>query len=173
MIQILIILSPILILASTTDILSHKIPNWLTFPSIITGILFNSYMTGLQGGLLSVCGVLVGMAFYLPFYMKQGIGAGDVKLMGAVGSFLGPSGVFYAFLFSSIAGGLYALLLLHRSRMLAETLRRYWCMLSIFFIQKQMHYIPPENSAKMPVLRYGISIAIGTIGFVVANIIRN
>jgi prepilin peptidase CpaA len=169
MILILIILGPILVVAAATDILYRKIPNWLTFPSIIAGIVFSSYTAGIRGGLLSVAGVLLGMAFYLPFYIKGGTGAGDVKLMGAVGGFLGPKGVFYAFLLSSITGGVYALLLLLLQGMLWETFRRYWYMLAALIVQRKLLYIPPENAARMPVLRYGIAIALGTIGFVLCN----
>ncbi len=57
----------------------------------------------------STGGLFLGVAFLLPVYLIGGMGAGDVKLMGAVGSILGPQGVFIAFLYSAIAGGLYAL----------------------------------------------------------------
>jgi len=171
MVQILIILAPILVLAAATDICYHKIPNWLTFPAIIAGIIYHSFTAGIQGCLLSAAGVLLGMAFFLPFYLKGGTGAGDVKLMGAVGGFLGPVGVFYAFLFSSIAGGIYAVLLLLRHGLLKETFMRYWYMLSMFLVQHTMLYIPPRDEAGMPVLRFGVSIAVGTISFVLADTI--
>jgi prepilin peptidase CpaA len=171
MIQLLIILAPILILAAATDIRSKKIPNWLTFPGIIAGVLYNSSISGPQGCLLSVTGVLLGMAFYLPFYMKGGTGAGDVKLMGTVGGFLGPLGVFYAFLFSSIAGGVYAVLLLIQHGLLKETVKRYWYILGTFLVHHKMLYIPPADESRMPVLRYGIAIAVGTIGFMLFEFI--
>ena len=169
MVQILIILAPIVVLAAATDICSHKIPNWLTFPAIIAGVIYHSTTAGIQGCLLSVAGALLGMAFFLPFYIKGGTGAGDVKLMGAVGAFLGPAGVLYAFLFSSMAGGIYAVLLLIRHGLFKETFMRYRDMVGAFLFLHKMLYIPPE--AKMPVLRFGIAIAVGTISFILADLI--
>lgn len=167
MAHILIILAPILVIAAATDIRSRRIPNWLTFPAIIAGILYHFFTAGIQGGLLSMAGVLMGMAFFLPFYIKGGTGAGDVKLMGAVGAFLGPRGVFYAFLFTSMAGGVYACLLLMRHGLFKQTFRRYRDMLGTVLLLHKMIYLPPDTA--MPVLRFGIAIAVGTIGFVLAD----
>jgi hypothetical protein len=69
--------------------------------------------------------------------------------------------VFYAFIYSSLAGGVYAVLLLLRHRLFKETFMRYWYMLGNLLVQHKMLYIPPGKA--MPVLRYGIAIAIGTI----------
>jgi len=171
MVQILIILAPILVIASATDICYHKIPNWLTFPTIIAGVLYHLSTAGIQGCLLSTAGVLLGMAFFLPFYIKGGTGAGDVKLMGAVGGFLGTSGVFYAFIFSSIAGGIYAVLLLLRHGLFKETFMRYWYMLGTFLFHHKILYIPPKDETKMPVLRFGVAIAVGTISFILTDLI--
>jgi len=170
-IQILIILAPILVLAAATDIRFHRIPNWLTFPAIIAGVIYHLSTAGMGGCLMSVAGALLGMAFFLPFYIKGGTGAGDVKLMGAVGGFLGPAGVFYAFLFSSIAGGIYTVLLLMHHGLFKETFMRYWYMLGTFLFHHKMLYIPPRDEAGMPVLRFGVAIAVGTISFVLADLI--
>ena len=170
MIQILIILTPILLIAAATDICWRKIPNWLTFPAIIIGVAYHLCNAGIQGGLLSLAGVILGMAFFLPFYLKGGTGAGDVKLMGAVGGFLGPTGVFYACLSSSIVGGLYAVLLLIRHGMFKETFQRYWAMLRNVLFYQEVFYIPPGNPAGMPVLKFGIAIAVGTIGYALADL---
>ena len=169
--QILIILTLVLVIASATDILWKRIPNWLTFPAIIIGVIMNTFSGGFQGCLLSVAGVLLGMALFLPLYLKGGTGAGDVKLMGAVGGFLGPTGVFYAFLFSSIVGGMYAVLLLLRHGLFKETFLRYWNMVRSFLVYRVPCYIPPRDPAGMPVLKFGVAIAVGTIGFVLADYI--
>jgi hypothetical protein len=57
-------------------------------------------------------GLAAGMALLMPFYLLKGMGAGDVKLMGVVGAFLGPTRVLHAFLWTGLSGGLYALILL-------------------------------------------------------------
>lgn len=171
MVNTLIILMPIVVIAAATDIFRAKIPNWLTFPAIIMGIIYNTYNDGIYGCLFSLSGVLLGMAFLLPFYIRGATGAGDVKLMGSVGAFLGPAGVFYAFLFSSIAGGIYAFILLARHGLLKETFMRYWFMLGAFLFQHKMLYIPPRDESRMPVLRYGVAIAVGTMSLALTGFI--
>jgi prepilin peptidase CpaA len=58
---------------------------------------------------MGLYGAAVGLACFMPFYLLRAMGAGDVKLLAAVGAFLGPQGVLYATLFSLLAGGLGAL----------------------------------------------------------------
>ena len=102
----------ILILSAVYDIRSHKIPNFLTYSSMFLGILYNAILTGVEGILFSVVGMTTGLGILIYFYLIGGMGAGDVKLLGAVGSFLGAKGVFWSFLFSAIAGGIYSLILM-------------------------------------------------------------
>ncbi len=91
------------------------------------------------------------------------MGAGDVKLMGAVGSILGPQGVFTAFLYSAIVGGVYALFVLARSRALKQTAGRYGFMLRGYLVTGQLTYLSPAAEEKLPPLCYGVAISLGTI----------
>jgi prepilin peptidase CpaA len=158
----LIILSLALILATTFDLRQHRIPNAVTFPVMVSAVVFFSYLNGLDGFLQSVGGLFLGLALLLPFYFFSKMGAGDVKLMGAVGSILGPHGVFIAFLYSAIAGGVYALLVLARGKVLARTVSRYGLMVKGYVGTRQLIYIPPEESG-LPPLCYGLAISAGTI----------
>ncbi|CAG0941735.1 leader peptidase (prepilin peptidase) / N-methyltransferase [Candidatus Brocadiaceae bacterium] len=156
-------LTGILIIAVVTDIRSHKIPNWLTFPSMLVGIGYHTYTNGYHGLLFSMSGMFLGIALFIPFYLASGMGAGDVKLLGSVGSVLGVKGVFIACLGTAIIGGVYAIILLAIHGYLRETMKRYWSMLATFMITRKFMYIPPEGSKKMPVLCYGVAIAVGTV----------
>jgi prepilin peptidase CpaA len=80
----------VLILALITDIRSHKIPNWLTYPTIFLAILLYFDVDGFRGLLFSTEGFGLGLVLLMPFHMLGLMGAGDVKLMGAVGAVLGP-----------------------------------------------------------------------------------
>jgi prepilin peptidase CpaA len=91
----------------------------------------------------------------MTFYLLGGMGAGDVKLMGAVGGFLGPKGVFAAFLGTSLIGGVYAIVLLALQGGITDIIRRYGLMLKAFFFTHRMAYIPPVKKEKMPALCYG------------------
>jgi len=101
----------------------------------------------------------VGIGVMILFYLMGGTGAGDVKLMGAVGGFLGPKGAFIAFLSTSIIGGIYAVVLL----VLHGYLNRYWAILKTFILTKKFIYNPPSNGEEKPKLYYGVAIALGTI----------
>jgi len=108
----------------------------------------------------------VGVVVLILPYILGGMGAGDIKLMGAVGGLLGPKGVFTAFLFTAIIGGIYALLILVLSRNLKNTVKRYGTMLKTFILTRNLIYIPPSPGEKSLRLCYGIAISLGTVSSV-------
>lgn len=107
-----LLLSAILLIAAVKDIRFHKIPNWLTYSSMGIALLYHTGLNGLEGLLFSLKGIGIGMGLLIFFYLMKGMGAGDVKLLGAVGGLLGPTGVALAFLWTAVLGGIYALGLL-------------------------------------------------------------
>ncbi len=158
-----VLLAIILIVAVITDILSYRIPNWLTFPSMLFGICYHTYTNGYHGFVFSMLGLLLGICVLIPFYIAAGMGAGDVKLMGVVGVFLGTGGVFVAFLATAIIGGIYAIILLWLNGVLKETMIRYRTMLTTLIITRKFTYIPPGEDTKKPFMAYGVAIAVGTL----------
>jgi prepilin peptidase CpaA len=107
--------------AVVTDVRTRRIPNWLT--GAIAGAGFGLAFGG--GGVSpseAALGLALGLALMLPGHMIGATGAGDVKLMAAIGVFLGPSLVFRAFLYSALAGGVFALAIAARRGLLADTL---------------------------------------------------
>ena len=95
--------------AAMWDLKSRRIPNVLTFGSALAAILAHAYVGGFSGTGWSIVGWLVGVAFFLPFFALGGMGAGDVKLLGALGAWLGPGVTVWVALFSLIAGGVLGL----------------------------------------------------------------
>lgn len=157
------ILSTVLLLAVINDLRFQRIPNWLTFAAIFSGIALNSVTNGFSGFLLSLIGAILGIALLILFYLLGGMGGGDVKLMGAVGAFLGPKGVVIAFLATALTGGIYALILLSFHGQLGKTLMRYWLILKTGLLTGKVFYVPPSEGEKKPRLRYGVAIALGTV----------
>lgn len=155
-------LAMILLPASVFDMRQRRIPNALTYTSMAAGIIYWSYLNGLNGFMHGTVGLFLGIGVLIVFYLMGMMGAGDVKLMGAVGSFLGPEGVFIAFLYSAIVGGIYALLVLARYKALKQTASRYGFMAKGYMTTGQLFYISPEEG-KLPPLCYGLAISIGTI----------
>jgi len=151
----------VLLPASVFDLRQRRIPNALTYTAMAAGIFYWSYLNGLNGFTHGTVGLFLGIGLLIVFYLMGMMGAGDVKLMGAVGSFLGPKGVFIAFLYSAIVGGLYALLVLARHKALKQTASRYGFMAKGYMTTGQLFYIPPEEG-KLPPLCYGLAISLGT-----------
>ncbi len=143
--------------AAIIDIRSQKIPNWITFTMTILGLGFHTAVSGFNGLFYSLAGLGTGIGVLIVFYLLGGMGAGDVKLMGAVGAVLGPKNVFMAFLFTCIIGGFYAIALL----ILKGNLKNYGSMIKTFILTGQFIYIPPPEKQKGS-LNYGLAIALGT-----------
>ena len=166
-----LLLLPILTIAVVTDCRSRKIPNWLTLPAIVAGLVYHTAANGLWGFIFGLEGALLGFALLIIFYVVGGMGAGDVKLMGAVGSLLGPKGVFFVFLYAAITGGFLALALLWWKGCLRGTINRYVTILKTILITRRIFYIPPEEKKDLPVLCYGLVIGLGTFFYIVNDII--
>lgn len=160
-IPLFITLIGLLTLSVIADIQSHKIPNVFTYPGMLVGMIAHGYTSGASGVLYSIEGLFLGMAFLIVFYIMGMMGAGDVKLMGAVGSILGPAGVFKAFLFTAIAGGIYALIVLALHGQFVGFIKRFALSLKLSFLTRGLTPMANEGKAS-PVLCYGIAIAIGT-----------
>ena len=160
-------LAVVLMLAAINDLRVNKIPNLLTYPAMVTALAYHGLSSGLEGFLFSIEGLGVGLAILILPFLMGGMGAADAKLMGAVGAMLGPQGVFIAFLFTALFGGMYGLaLLLARPEYIKGWIKRWGTMLSTFLFIRQFIYVPPaRNKAKLK-LCYGFAIAVGTMGSV-------
>ncbi len=150
----------LVVVAAIWDIKTQKIPNYLTFPSWGIGIIYHMSQNGIDGLIFSIKGLFLGMALLLFFYVLKGMGAGDVKLMGAVGALLGWEGVLKAFFFSAIIGGIYSIIVILRAHILREFLKNIWFTLKDLFLTHSFVYVPVNPKLK---LHYGLAIAIGTI----------
>jgi len=152
----------VLLIAALMDFSQYRIPNLLTFPAMLLGLLAHSYSSGFDGLFYSAGGLALGLGLLLVFYFLGMMGAGDVKLMGAVGSFLGPMGVFQAFLFTALAGGLYAVVVLALKGQLIRLFKRLWQSLYLSLAQRKPMLLPDAGAKELPVLCYGVAIAVGT-----------
>lgn len=160
----IILISTILVIAAVNDLRFQKIPNLLIYPTIIMAMAYHSLTNGLEGFLFSVEGLGVGVGILLLPYLMGGMGAGDAKLLGAVGSIIGPRGVLLAFLFTALVGGLYALvILLVRHQSVKACLLRCARMLKTSDTTAQIVPASGTRNRKKPKLCYGVAIALGTL----------
>jgi prepilin peptidase CpaA len=109
-----------LLVATVIDLRSRRIPNALT--ATMAGLGIGLAAAGASGTsvVAALAGFVLGLLLMLPGYALGATGAGDVKLMAAVGAIVGPALVLSAFICTSIAGGVLAI----RRRRLAATLRQ-------------------------------------------------
>lgn len=106
------------------DLKERKIPNKITFSGILIGILINLLTGGWSGLLQAVLGLFAGLAiFFIPFAMS-GMGAGDVKLMGAIGALMGWQFSLMTAVYSALVGGVMVLGYLLFKGTLRDTLKK-------------------------------------------------
>jgi len=96
-------------LAVREDLVRNRVPNRLALAGLILGLGVMWASRGSHGLADAAAGAAVGGAVMFPFYLLRGMGAGDVKLMAAAGTFLGFKSALVAAALSLIAGGVLAL----------------------------------------------------------------
>ena len=96
------------LVTSVTDIRTRRIPNWTVVAGFAAGILGNGFASGWLGLQSALLGFLCGFALYLPLFLLQGRGGGDLKLMAAMGTITGYPNFLFLFLFTSVLGGIFA-----------------------------------------------------------------
>jgi prepilin peptidase CpaA len=147
-------------IAGFTDWRSRRIPNWLTVCGLVLGILVNSVTRGWLGAKDSLLGAGLGLVILLPFVLMRSLGAGDWKLVGALGAFLGPSRLITVLFATVLVAGLMALILVIWKRRLGQTLRNIFRMLAAVF---SFHLPGPEVSLDNPEalkVPFGVAAAI-------------
>jgi len=155
----------LLTLAAVMDVRHRRIPNWISLGGMAAGLVLWTWHSGLSGFLISMTGLLLGSAFFLPFYIARGMGAGDVKLMGAVGSFLGPYHVFVAAIVVALLGGVIAAWVAYRQKRLKVALRD-----SLLVVFRQQSPKTLEHATKEDAIPYGLAIASGALLYLVLTV---
>ncbi|MBM3270539.1 MAG: prepilin peptidase [Candidatus Sericytochromatia bacterium] len=162
-------LVPILLVASYTDWRWQKIFNWLTFPAILAGFAVSATAGALSGGLggagRQALSSLQGFGFlaliFLVMALLGGMKGGDLKLMAAVGAWLGWPLSVQALLYVAICGGVFALAWAGAHGALGKT----FLQIRNFFFAWQAGLKPSEMivESAAPLFPYGISIGVGTL----------
>lgn len=110
-------------LAMVSDIRERKIPNRLTGPALVTGLLLHLVLDGVHGMGAAALAALIAGAIFLLFHIAGGMGAGDVKLIAALGSLSAPGDVRNLLVATMIIGALFAVALAAWRGALRRTLR--------------------------------------------------
>ena len=112
----LMIVSAACVVAAIVDAWKFRVPNLLTLTLFATGLVFHACVGGFSGLGESVKGASLGFALLIVVHATGGMGAGDVKLGAAVGAWLGVTTTFHVLIVASLAGGVFALVLILAAR---------------------------------------------------------
>ena len=151
-----------LIASAVTDVKHGKIPNKITFPLVGAGFLFHLFQDGVSGFLFSLAGFAVGLGLPLIFYIRGGMGGGDVKLFASVGALVGPVDVCIGILFSALLGGLYAVGMMVYHMGWSQTAERINVLL-LSLVCFRMNVAEDTSTSSLPRLRYALVIGLGSI----------
>jgi prepilin peptidase CpaA len=150
--------------ACVCDLRTRRIPNELTLGAALLAVVAQTLVSGVHGLAFSALGWLLGLALFLPFFLLRGMGAGDVKLLAALGAWLGPTTLIWAVVYTAFAGGCLALALAASRGCLARTVLN----LAGAFVYWGTSGPAPVpgltlETTKGPKLPYAVPILIGTV----------
>jgi prepilin peptidase CpaA len=156
----------LVVVCAVFDLRTRRIPNALTIPAIVAGLALHALSDGAAGIGFSAKGLALGAGvFFVPYYLG-GMGAGDVKLMGAVGALLGWRITLAALFYTALAGGLCAVFAMLRGRAVRSSFARMETMFQLLFANKRF---PSADTiqGRSVTIPYAIPMALGTIAALV------
>jgi prepilin peptidase CpaA len=167
--------------AGWLDWRSRRIPNWLTVPALVLGLTLNTAASRFLGGTgtwagmkFGLAGAGLGLLLLLPFVLLRGLGAGDWKLMGALGAFLGGRNLLYVLFGTVLIAGLMAVVEMIRRRRVRQTLANLAVLIHAFVtfrLRPQRGTISLDNPDLMTV-PFGVAAAVATTIFVFAFFVQ-
>ena len=148
--------------ACVTDLRSRRVPNILTLSAAGAAIAYHAATTGLAGVGFAGLGWGLGLLLFLPFFAVRGIGGGDVKLLAALGAWLGPSMVLWVAAFAAIAGGVFALVVSAMHGYTRQAFTNVWGLLSYWRVMGvKTHPGLTLDATVAPRLPYALPMAAG------------
>ena len=163
LLAVVISLMGLVLAASYFDYYHRRIPNILTLGGICWGAILHTVHSGFDGLILAMGGLAVGFVFLFPGYLMGKTGAGDVKLLAAVGAYLGPYSAMIAGFATMLAGAILAMALALFSRG-DSPWRRYALICRYLWTTGHWGYIPPEKDEVMAgTYPYAFAIAAGAV----------
>jgi prepilin peptidase CpaA len=167
-----VLLIAIVLVAAIYDLRFRRIPNWLNLSGVILGLVVNTVLFGRRGLMLAFFGIVLSLLIYVPLYLIRGMGAGDVKLMAAVGAIAGPWNWFAIFVATALLGGVASLVFVAFKGRLHQT-----CFNVALVVTELCHFrMPSKSNSQLDVrhprslgMPHGVLIAIGAVAFLIVR----
>jgi len=162
----------LVVAAALYDFRFRRIPNWLNLSGLVLGLGINTLLFAEHGLMAASLGTLLPLALYVPLYLLRAMGAGDVKLMAAVGAIAGPRNWIEILVCTAFAGGVLALAVAARNGRVQRTL------LNLMLLASELTHlrrpaaryetldVRSDRSMRMP---HGVAIAAGSLAFMIVN----
>jgi len=167
-------LSITLIICAITDLQQRRIPNILTYPTVLTALPAYWFIGGWDGLVFSLGGLVLGFSVLFLPYLLGGMGAGDVKLMSAVGAVLGFQQTAVSFLFIVVCGGIMALGFMAYRRSLKDTLSKTFLSILYLGMHRDTSLLKVDkNKNTQESIPYGVAITSGVFLFFLYLMLNN
>jgi prepilin peptidase CpaA len=151
--------------AAFVDFRTRKIPNWLTVPAFVAGLTLRTALLGWPGAKSALEGTGLALVLLLPLVLMRALGAGDWKLMGAVGACLGPLMFLFVLLGSILVSGIMAVVEMARTRKIRETFHNLYVLVQGFFsFGLRAHPQISLDNPELLKLPFGVAVVISTVG---------
>lgn len=161
----------LVIVAAVIDLRERRIPNWLTAGGVVMGIALNSFLYESAGFWMSLAGIGAALLVYMPLFLIRAMGAGDAKLMAAVGAMTGFANWLGIFVISSVLGGLVALVLLFCTGQMRRTFTNTGILVSEIvrlrppYLHRSELDVGSDTALTLP---HGATVALGVTTFLAA-----
>lgn len=152
------------------DFRERRIPNYLNLAGLLTGLLLQVAVGGVQGFLSGLSGFAVGFAILLLPFVVGMVGGGDVKFVAAAGTFLGWQLVLLGLGIGVVVGGVVGAISLIRRRRFAQAIRSLTA--DLVCISSGVRPTKLQASAAVETLPYGVSLAVGLAAGIAAALIK-
>lgn len=163
-----LVLAALVCVAAFYDLRYRRIPNWLCLTGLLLGLALNAFLPEWGGWPGSLLGASLALLIYFPLYLLRGMGAGDVKLMAAVGALVGWKFWLVIFFLTAAVGGVAAMaLLVSRSQLRRGLSNTGYLIMQLLafrlpYAGKEELDVKSEKSVKLP---HGVMIAWGSLLF--------
>jgi prepilin peptidase CpaA len=159
-VALICVLAVLLMPAAIIDLRTRRIPNKLSLAGILAGIAVHTFYSGLDGSLESLGGMGLALVIGFLLYTIGWLGAGDAKLLAAVGAVVGLPHILEFLFWITMSGGLVAIVAMALHGVLQRKLKRWWVTLALSLSSRRWAHVPKteEESVEVP---YAVSIALG------------